>query len=175
LTKELTNFVVEPMDSVVIDTNPLVYIYNAVPELGKKYAGVLGKLTKRHILLIPKIVYGELSLIFRDENELNDFLKDTGIVISDMMPEVYLIAAKRWEKYNKRRILMCHKCGTKLDKMTCKKCGSQIKIRQHILTDFLIGAYALQMQGQKIVTHDRGYYTTYFPELNIITSDFSDH
>jgi hypothetical protein len=122
---------------------------------------------------MPKIVYGELSLIFRDENELNDFLKDTGIVIDNMMPEVYLNAAKRWEKYNKRRILMCHKCGTKLDKMTCRKCGSQIKIRQHILTDFLIGAYALQMQGQKIVTHDRGYYSTYFPELNIITSDFS--
>ena len=78
------------MDSVVIDTNPLVYIYSAVPELGKKYAFVLGNLTKKHIL-----------------------------------------------------------------------------------TDFLIGAYALQMQGQKIVTHDRGYYSTYFPELNIITSDFS--
>ena len=163
------------MDSVVIDTNPLVYIYNAVPELGEKYAVLLGKLTKRHILLIPKIVYGELSLIFRDENELNDFLKDTGIVIGNMKPEAYLIAAKRWEKYNKRRMLMCHKCGTKLDKMTCKKCGSQIKIRQHILTDFLIGACTLQMQGEKIVTHDRGYYSTYFPELNIITSDFADH
>lgn len=175
MTTELISFAVESMNSVIIDTNPLVYIYDAVPELGKKYAVKLGKLAKRNILLIPKIVYGELSLIFQNENELNDFLKDTGIVIGDIMPEAYLVAAKRWEIYNKRRILMCQRCGTKLGKLICKKCGSQIKIRQHILTDFLIGAYALQTQGQKIVTHDKGYYSSYFPELNIITSDFSNH
>ncbi len=163
------------MDSVIIDTNPLSYIYNAVPGLGKKYAILFGELLKKNTLFIPKIVYGELSLIFRNEKELNDFLIDTGIVIGEMTPDAYIVAAKRWEIYNKRRILMCQRCGTKLGKLICKKCGSQIKIRQHILTDFLIGAYALQTQGQKIVTHDKGYYSSYFPELNIITSDFSNH
>lgn len=171
MTLRLINFVAEPMDSVIIDTNPLAYIYNAVPELGRKYAVLLGGLLKRHILLIPKIVYGELSLIFGNEKELNDFLKDTGIVIGEMMPEVYIVAAKRWEIYNRRRVLMCHICGTELERLLCKKCGSQIKIRQHVLSDFLIGAYALQMEGRKIVTNDAGYYSSYFPELNIIPSE----
>ena len=120
---------------------------------------------------MPKIVYGELSLIFRDENELNDFLKDTGIVIDNMMPEVYLNAAKRWEKYNKRRVLMCQRCGKKLAQLICKECNSEINIRQHILTDFVIGAHALQTKEGKIVTSDKGYYSTYFPELTIVNVD----
>ena len=158
------------MNSIIIDTNPLVYIYNAVPDFGEKYAVLLGELAGKNILLIPKIVYGELSLIFRSDKELNAFLSDTGIVIGDIKPEAYITAAKRWEKYNKQRVLMCQKCGTKLRKMVCKKCNFEIKIRQHILSDFLIGAYALQMEGRKIVTSDAGYYSTYFPELNIITT-----
>ena len=161
--------VVELMDNFIIDTNPLVYIYHAVPELGKKYAILLGDLAKNNTLLIPKIVYGELSLIFNDEKELKAFISDTGIVIGEIRPETYVIAAKRWAIYNKPRELMCQRCGKKFGKMVCKKCKSEIKIRQHILTDFLIGAYALQIEGKNLITNDKGYYSSYFPELNIIT------
>jgi len=84
---------------------------------------LLGKFGKRNALLIPKIVYGELSLAFEDEKELNDFLSDTGIIIGEMKPESYVIAAKRWETYNRRRVLMCTKCGKKLGKLICKKCN----------------------------------------------------
>jgi rRNA-processing protein FCF1 len=55
------------MSSIVIDTNPLAYIYGGIPDLGKKYAVLLGDLSKTSTLLIPKIVYGELSVIFRNE------------------------------------------------------------------------------------------------------------
>ena len=158
------------MSSIVVDTNPLAYIYAGVHEFGKAYALLLGDLSKNNTLLIPKIVYGELSLIFRNETELTGFLTDTGIVVGDMTPETYVVAAKRWETYNKRRVLICHKCGAKLPKLACEKCGAPIKIRQHVLSDFLIGAYALQMEEGAIVTHDAGYYATYFPELNIITT-----
>ncbi len=159
----LINFVAEPMNNIVIDTNPLVYIDHDVTDFGKNYAMLLGELCKRNALLIPKIVYGELSLIFEDEKELNDFLSDTGIIIGETKPESYVIAAKRWEKYNRRRVLMCTKCGKKLGKLICKKCNSGIKIRQHILSDFLIGAYALQMKGRNLITNDGGYFSSYFP------------
>ena len=162
---------VEPMNSIIIDTNPLVYIYNDIPDLGKKYATLLGELAIKNILVVPKIVYGEFSLVFRNYKELNAFLNDTGIVIEDIKPEVYITAAERWEKYNKRRVLMCQRCGNRLGRLICKKCNSEIKIRQHVLSDFLIGAFALQMEGRNIVTSDAGYYSSYFPELNIITAD----
>ena len=102
------------MNNIVIDTNPLVYIYHGVPDFGRKYAVLLGQLGKKNTLLIPKIVYGELSLVFEDEKELNDFLSDTGIIVGETKPETYVTAAKRWETYNRRRVLMCTKCGKKL-------------------------------------------------------------
>jgi len=121
-------------------------------------------------MLISKIVYGELSLIFRNETDLTGFLKDTGIVVGDMTREAYVVAAKRWDTYNKRCVMVCHRCSAKLPNLACEKCGSPIKIRQHVLSCFLIGAYALQMQGRGIVTHDAGYYATYFPELKIVSA-----
>ena len=153
------------MNSIVVDTNPLVYIYSGVPNFGRLYADLLGNLSAKYNLVIPKIVYGELSLIFRNANQLNHFLSDTGIIIADIDPETYLVAARRWDKYNKRRVLMCQSCGKTLKKLVCSECNSEIKIRQHILTDFIIGAYALQMEERKIVTNDKGYYSTYFPEV----------
>lgn len=66
-------FVAEKMNSIVIDTNPLAYIYNAIPDLGNKYANILENLGKHNLLLMPKIVYGKLSLIFEDDKELDSF------------------------------------------------------------------------------------------------------
>lgn len=160
------------MNSIIVDTNPLAYIYHAIPDFGKSYTTLLGELARKNILVIPKIVYGELSLIFRDDRELDAFLKDTGMVIGEMKPVAYVTAAKRWERYNKRRVLMCQRCGKKLGRLICERCGTEIKIRQHVLTDFLIGAYALETKGRNIVTHDLGHYSSYFPELNIISSDY---
>ena len=84
------------MSSIVIDTNPLAYIYAGIRDLGKTYAVLLGDLSKSNTLLIPKIVYGELSLIFRNESDLIGFLTDTGIVVGDMSTEAYAVAARRW-------------------------------------------------------------------------------
>jgi hypothetical protein len=115
-------------------------------------------------------VYAELSLIFRDKSELTDFLHDTGIVIGESGLEVYEIAAERWGIYNKRRLLMCPSCGKKIKPPECEACGNVIPIRQHILTDFIIGAFAFETKEKKLVTNDKGYYSTYFPEVTIITA-----
>ena len=159
------------MNSLIVDTNVLVYIYSGTPNIGRRYAELLGDLSAKYNLVIPKLVYGELSLIFSDSKQLNTFLSDTGIIIGDIEPEAYILAAKRWDSYSKRRVFICQRCGKKLEKLICKKCADEIKIRQHILTDFIIGAYALQTEEQKIVTSDKGYYASYFPELTIITAD----
>ena len=159
------------MNSIVVDTNALVYIYSGIPNIGRKYAELLGDLSTKYNLVIPKLVYAELSLIFRNSIQLNNFLSDTGIIIGDIETETYLVAAKRWDKYNKLRVLICQRCGKKIEKLTCRECGVELKIRQHILTDFVIGAYALQSSERKLVTNDKGYYSTYFPELTIISTD----
>ena len=159
------------MNSIIVDTNVLVYIYSGIPNIGRRYAELLHDLSAKYNLVIPKLVYGELSLKFSDSKQLNSFISDTGIIIGEIEPEAYILAAKRCDKYNKRRIFICQSCGKKLHKLICRECGDEIKIRQHILTDFIIGAYALQTEQQKIVTSDKGYYSTYFPDLTIITAD----
>jgi hypothetical protein len=156
------------MDKVAVDTNPLSYIYYDFDDLGKEYAVLLEKLSRNNVLIIPKIVFGELSLIFDDPDDLKPFMIDTGIVIGDMSPNAYIAAANRWQTYNERRVLSCHRCGARLNPLICKKCQSVINIRQHLLSDFMIGAFALE-SGGRLVTHDKGYFSTYFPELNILT------
>jgi predicted nucleic acid-binding protein len=158
------------MNSVIVDTTVLVYIYSGTPNMGREYAELLGDLSTKYNLVIPKLVYGELSLVFNTSKQLNTFLSDTGLIIGDIEPEAYLIAANRWDKYNKRRVLICPKCGKKIEKLICKACSAGVHIRQHILTDFIIGAYALQTSERKLVTHDKGYYSTDFPELTIIST-----
>ena len=160
---------VEWVNSLVIDTNVLAYIYAGAPEVGRKFADLLGDLSKKYTLVIPKLVYAELSLIFNDTNELTEFLNDTGIVIGDVGLKAYVIAAERWGMYNKKRVMMCPRCGKKIRQLECEVCGKVINIRQHILTDFIIGAFDLQTKQKKLVTNDKGYYSTYFPELTIIT------
>lgn len=158
------------MNSIIVDTNVLVYIYSGTANIGRKYAELLGDLSAKHNLVIPKLVYGELSLIFSTTKRLNSFLSDTGIIIGDIEPDAYILAARRWDKYNKRRVLICQKCGKKIKRLICKECNAEIRIRQHILIDFIIGAFALQTVERKLVTGDKGYYSTYFPELSIISA-----
>ncbi len=81
------------MNSVIVDTNVLVYIYSGIPNIGKTYAELLGDLSAKYNLVIPKLVYGELSLIFGTSKQLNTFLSDTGIIIGDIEPEAYAISA----------------------------------------------------------------------------------
>jgi hypothetical protein len=92
-------------------------------------------------------------------------------VIVDIKPEAYALAAKRWNNYNKRRVLICQNSGKKIQRLICTECSEEIYIRQHILTDLIIGAYATQTSERKLVTNDKGYYSTYFPELTIISAD----
>ena len=97
-------FGADPVNSVIVDTNPLLYIYNGVSDFGRNYAALLGDLSFRYNLVIPKLVYGELSLIFNNSKLLNNFLSDTGIIIGEIDPKTYVIAAKRWNTYNKFEI-----------------------------------------------------------------------
>ncbi len=156
------------MNSVVIDTNPLIYIVQGTPNFGRKYAVLLDELSGKNTLVIPKIVYGELSLAFGTETQLNNFLSDVGIVVSETKKGSYATAANRWMEYNARRAIRCQNCGTILKKVTCCRCRHEIKIKQHILSDFLIGAFALDTDSKTLVTSDKGYFKTYFPELNIV-------
>ena len=148
-----------------LDTNILLdlLIPNAPHAQASKNA--LDLAYRQGALVIYGIVYAELASRFTSQTSLEDFLGETGIRMEASNQESLYAAANAWELYLARRgpTLQCPQCGDG-HTFDCSNCGSPIRIRQHILSDFIIGGHASH-QADQLLTRDRGYYRTYFPNL----------
>lgn len=118
-------------------------------------------------LIVCETVYAELGSQFLSSRDLETFIHDTGIKILSSNETSLYEASRAWKTYLDRRKhgLICPACG-KQNNAVCKSCGKTISCRQHILSDFLIGAHA-KMQADRFITRDRGFYRIYFQGLNI--------
>ncbi|NOX20346.1 MAG: type II toxin-antitoxin system VapC family toxin [Nitrospirae bacterium] len=155
---------------IAVDTNILLDILIQDEHYFKTSKRLLDEYIQKGQLIICEIVYAELASQFQSEKDLKEFLKDTGIRLVHSTQEAFYEAGRRWKKYtkNKRESFQCPKCG-QLIKVSCKKCHSRINPRQHMISDFIIGAHALQHAGV-LLSRDRGYYKTYFKDLKVVQS-----
>ena len=111
-------------------------------------------LENKESLVIPTVVFAELMPQFRGDTKLlKSFLKEHKIKIEDLDLNSVVIAGERWMKYLKRK-----------SKAKCPKCGERLSTKDHFLSDFYIGGFALA-GCDSILTRDRGIYKKYFPEL----------
>ena len=111
-------------------------------------------LEKNEELAAPTVVYAELLPQFRgDLKLLNTFLKEHRLKIEPLDIESVSVAGQRWMKYLKKK-----------SKIQCPHCGHLLDTKEHVLSDFYIGGYALT-RCDAIITRDRGIYRKYFPEL----------
>ena len=116
----------------------------------KLYAALAAKET----LIAPAAVYAELMPQFSgDTAQVNSFLKDHKISIAPLELDSVSIAGARWMKYLKRK-----------SKSKCPNCGDKLDKKEHFLSDFYIGGFAVA-KCEMILTRDRGIYRKYFPEL----------
>ena len=127
----------------------------------------LGNALEAGPIVICEIVYAEISARFRSEDEIDRFLQETGVRLARCQPGTLFRAGLAWTAYLRQRSnqLQCARCG-QLEDVQCQRCGSALRARQHLVADFLIGAHAA-MQADRLLTRDRGYYGTYFPELRL--------
>ncbi len=152
-----------------VDTNILLDIL--IPNTAQLHSSLrcLSNIDPNDELLISEVVFAELGSQFLSFSDLSKFLRDTTIRLLPSNEDSLFEASRAWKQYTarKRNIIICPSCG-KSHTPTCNTCKKTIYFRQHILSDFLIGAHA-KIQTDRLITRDRGFYRTYFKGLKILT------
>lgn len=141
-----------------IDTNILLDVLIPDAQYGAASKALLDEANRQGALIINEAVYAELATQFAGQGELDDFLRETGIRLEASSPDALYLAGELWRHYNQQR---------KGESLKCPECGATVNKRQHILSDFLIGAHA-STHADALATRDRSYYRTYFKQIKIL-------
>jgi len=111
-------------------------------------------LERKEILLAPSVVFAELMPQFKGNTVLlGEFLEEHNIAVRALDKDAATAAARAWMKYLKKKT-----------KVRCPQCGGRFNLKEHFLSDFYIGGFAVT-NCDAILTRDRGIYKRYFPDL----------
>lgn len=150
-----------------VDTNILLDLLIGDSEHAGESEQRLNEAADAGTLIISEPVYAEMSPRFADSAGVDRFLDVTGVLFEPSTRPTLHRAGNAWRAYTRRRprIITCPRCGEP-QPGTCEACGAALGVRQHVLADFLIGAHATR-HADRLITRDRGYYATYFPDLEL--------
>lgn len=152
---------------VAVDTNILLDILIPDEEFMQNSKRLLDRYTEKGQLIICDMVYAELASQFHSEKTLKEFLSDTGIRLIHSDEKALYLSGERWKAYTNsgKHKLGCPKCGQEVS-IICHKCKNAVLFRQHIISDFIIGAHAIT-HAEVLLSRDRGFYKTYFKDLKV--------
>ena len=153
-----------------VDTNIFVDILIGSPRAGRSRELLRQARAGGSVVICP-LVYAELAALLADIQKLDVFLKAASVKIEEFSAQALARAGDAWRIYTDRRPekLICPSCGGQVE-ATCHNCGRVIATRQHILTDFLIGAHA-EIQAGQLLSHDRDFIRRYFPSLTCLPQE----
>jgi hypothetical protein len=154
--------------TTAVDTNALLaLLYNDAHADASEAA--LRRAYRNGQVVITPVVYAELAADghFESVAALDEFLTDLSIQRTDPSQVALFRAGETFQQYTDRRPagLQCPSCGTE-QTVLCTECGTNLRPRQHIAADFLIGAHAA-VDCERLLSFDSGFYATYFPSLAV--------
>jgi predicted nucleic acid-binding protein len=130
-------------------------------EAALKQAGSQGN------IVIGGVVYGELAGAFSNASDLDRFLEEIGVRLVPSGRAALYEGGQAWIAYRRtgHTGIMCMDCGIG-NRPVCRKCGSGLRGKQHLLADFLIGGHAM-IHADRLLTRDRRHFRKYFPGLKL--------
>lgn len=148
----------------VVDTSVVVALLSEDEEYNERASDLLGVAYRDGALVVDDVAFAELCAnpSFETVAELRRFLEETGIDRRSPSESALHRAGEQFRTYLERRTekLQCPSCGER-SSYACPSCGSEITARQHIASDFVIGAHA-EVDADALLTFDDGFHRDYF-------------
>lgn len=127
-----------------IDTNILIDVLEPDPVFGLASKEALKRCLREGSVIACEVVWAEFMTVYSHKGkEAVEALRRIGVEYSAMTLDASLGAATCWSAFRRKS-----------------------KVRDRIVADFLIGGHAL-VQGERLLTRDRGFYRTYFKPLKV--------
>lgn len=129
-----------------VDTNIILDVVGDDPAFADSSEHLLTQAYDTGSLVMCSLVYAELAPQFETRDSLDSALNVLGIRLIEDGADVAWLAGCKWAEYKSNG-------GT----------------RDRLLADSFIGAHAL-LHAECLLTRDRGFYKTYFPELKLMSA-----
>lgn len=127
-----------------VDSSVLIDVFGDDPEHGQVSAEMLRSCLREGSLTACDVVWAEVRGVFGDDAAFESAMKTLAVRFSPLNEKTASRAGIAWKAYRKSG-------GT----------------RTRIMSDFLIGAHAVE-QADRLLTRDTGYYRTHFKRLKLV-------